>query len=246
MKGKSAQKGFTLIEIVIAIAILAVILGTAYATITQILNAKRFLDDKRDVSFTAYSIIGRLSREFQLTVGDTALIFTSNDPNSSASGTLNLLGQAEGNTTSGFRDSVTFVASEGGQYLPDGGTHTGLVQITYRVAKDPEKGTDNQDLSLIREEVPYATLPNTNNQKDWEEAKEKAFSQRMVFPVTENVVSFHLNYYDIDNEKWLRTWDEDKKGTVPALIHFNVVLRSPLGEIETYSSMVPIGAGLKK
>ena len=30
------------------------------------------------------------------------------------------------------------MALEGGQYLPDGGTHSGVVQITYRVDKDPE------------------------------------------------------------------------------------------------------------
>lgn len=241
------NKGFTLVEVVIAIAITAMVMGTAYGAISQILTTKRFLDDRRDVSLTAYAIIQRITREFQLTVGDIPLVFENDkEVDQQSANSLFFLAKSDGSATGGFQDSITFIAQEGGQYLPDGGTHSGLVQISYRLAKDPENKFNDGDFLLIRDEIPYFAMPNSNDTKDWEKAKKKAFDQRMVFPVTDNVVSFHLSYFDFEGDKWLNEWDTGKRGTVPALIRFSVTLRSPLGNTEDYSTIVPIGAGIKR
>jgi prepilin-type N-terminal cleavage/methylation domain-containing protein len=241
---RDGHNGFTLIEIVIAISITAMVIATAYSALNQILNAKRYLDDKRDVSLTAYAIIQRITREFQLTVADIPLLFENNNSGEQQNNnSIFLLAESNGSGGSGHQDSITFIAQEGGQYLPDGGTHSGLVQITYKVAKDPEKESSDKVYSLIREEIPYATMPSSNNTQDWEKAKNKAFKNRMVFPVTDNIVSFRLTYYDKESEKWLKEWDSSRKGRVPAMISFNISLLSPLGNTEEYYTIVPIGAG---
>ena len=242
------SRGFTLVEIVIAIAILSIILGTAYSSVTQILNCKKILDDKRDLSVTAYAVLRRLTREFQLSVDEFPLLFSEDTTDNKDIPNLFFLGEkgSSGIGSNSSGDSVTFVAQEGGQYLPDGGTHTGMVQLTYRLMKDPEKREDNAALSLVREEIPYATLPNTSDPKEWKKAKEKAFKNRMTFPITDNVESFKVRYYDLENDKWVEVWDQDRKGLLPALIQFSIRLRSPLGSVQTYSTMVPIGAAIKK
>lgn len=238
MKLRRSHKGFTLIEVVIAISILAVIMGTAYSAINQIISSKKILDDKRDLSLTATAIIRRLGKELQLITADKPLLFAST---ASTTASLVFLGSAKGGAASDYDDSLTFIAMEGGQYLPDGGTHTGLVQITYRLAKDPE-ATRGNVYSLVREEIPYATLPNNTDSKAWADAVKKAFSKKMIFPVAENVTAFTLKYYDLVQNQWLNEWGVNQKD-VPALIYYSISLVSPLGNTETYATAVPVSAG---
>jgi len=233
--GKIHSNGFTLVEVVIAISILVIILSTAYSAITQIISTKKILDDKRDLSIVANSIIRRLGRELQLTTNENTIICTS--PNTS---TLRFVGSTKDNGCQGTEDGLTFIAMEGGQYLPDGGIHTGLVQITYRLAKDPDKERQDGLLSLIREEIPYTTVT-SNDPKAWEDAKKKSLQKRMVFPVAENVVSFNLKYYDILQNQWLNEWGSTQK-EVPAMIYYSITLVSPLGSEETYATTVPVSS----
>lgn len=235
------ERAFTLVEVVIAISILAVIMSTAYSAIQQILSTKRVLDDKRDVSVVANAILRRLTREFQLATADLPLIFPNNSEEESIDGSLYLVGKGSGTASGGFQDSVTFIAQEGGQYMPDGGTHNGAVQITYRGAEDPERRSGNGDLLLIREEVPYIT-GSGGNTAEWRKAKDKAFGNIMIFPVAENLVSFRMRYYNIEREQWQSDWGLQERGSMPGLIKFSLSLRSPLGRVETYTTSVPVGS----
>ena len=236
--GKRKTRGFTLVEVVIAISILTMILGTAYSAITQIISTKKILDDKRDTSLIASSIVRRLSKELQLTVAEHNLIFSN--PAAAPSANLKFLGTARTNLGEG--SSLTFIAMEGGQYLPDGGTHTGLVQITYRLAKDPEKREVSDVYSLIREEMPYVSLPNTSDPRIWQTAVEKAFSKRIIFPIAENVLNFKLKFYDLYEDRWSDEWGAGQKD-IPAMINYSVTLISELGNLETYETTVPLGPG---
>lgn len=243
------KRGFTLVEIVIAIAILSIVLGTAYSSVTQILTSKKILDDKRDLSLTANSVVRRLTRELQLTVDENPLLFSEDTGSDQNKTNLYFLGE-KGSPSSGSSnssgDSVSFIAQEGGQYLPDGGTHTGMVQISYRLMKDPDNREDSEKLSLVREEIPYTVLTNSSDPKEWREAKAKSFKNRMTFPISDRVKSFKLRYYDLENDKWLDSWNDDRKGTLPALVQFKISLLSPLGFVQHYTTMVPIGAAIKK
>ncbi len=234
----SNKKAFTLIEIVIAISILSIILGTAYSVITQIVGTKRILDDKRDISLIANAIVRRLGKELQLATDEYTIM--CNAQRATSTNSLKFIG-SDSSADCGYSDSLTFIAMEGGQYLPDGGTHTGLVQITYRLAKDPES-TNNNVFSLVREEIPYATLPNTNDPKAWDTAISKSFGKKMVFPVAENVTSFTLKYFDLSQNQWLNEWGQNQK-EIPSMIYYSISLLSPLGNSETYATAVPISAG---
>lgn len=237
MKKKS---GFTLVEVVIAISILSIIFGTAYSVITQIISTKRMLDDRRDISTTASSIIRRLSRELQLVIADSGkpLVFINSSKFGGAS--VYFYGES-GNSSSGEGTSIHFLAQEGGQYLPDGGTHTGLVEINYRLVRDPE-GDKSDVYSLVREETPYVSLPRSNNPRLYQEALEKARQKRIIFPIAENVVAFDVKYYDLYNDTWVKEWGTSMN-EAPAMIHYSVSLVSPLGSVQKYATTVPIGGG---
>ena len=131
--------GFTLIEVVISLVILSVVVGIVYLALNNIVLTKEILDDRRDSDRIADAIINRISRELQLAFSGIALlIHPDSEKQSQLSSKINLVGIESSLDNGEPGDMISFVALEGGQYLPDGGAHSGVVQITYRVAEDPE------------------------------------------------------------------------------------------------------------
>ncbi|MCB0333751.1 MAG: hypothetical protein KDD55_09655, partial [Bdellovibrionales bacterium] len=144
----------------------------------------------------------------------------------------NLLGEREqiGDTTF---SKITFVALSGGQYMPDGATHTGMVQISYYVRENPDYDPARHPSKyvLIREETPY-TRP-----------FDKAYEKQMIFPLTEEIIGFDLFYFDADGMKWHETWGEEGSQAtdgLPAMIQFTLSLRSERGKEESFTTAVPL------
>ncbi len=219
------QRGFTFLELIIAIAILAMIMGVTYSSLSQIIRSKKLLDDARDSKAIADAILVRLTREFQLAFPDGALMPPANKLTQPYPGQPRVLGAAKPGRDNANLDSISFLALEGGQYLPDGGSHTGVVQITYRAEPDPEDRT-GQRIYLIRDEVPY-TRP-----------YESAYKKRMTFPITNNLVSLSFRYYDEKTETWVSEWGQPPRTWIPSIIKFSFQIRSPLGKVNEYESMI--------
>lgn len=231
----NGRYGFTLIEVIIAISILSMILSIAYSALNQIISSKRMLDDRRDAGLIADAVLLRMTRELQLIYLDETgrvLLLPPRDkvdekvpPNATIIGEPSKLDNGEPG------DSIKFLALEGGQYLPDGGTHSGIVQISYRVEPDPDQQRGSQaTYYLIRDETPYKTDP------------KEAYKDSMIFPVTANLVSLGFEYYDQEKEEWATTWGEENKRKLPSMIRFSISMRSPAGVVETYATAVPIRA----
>jgi prepilin-type N-terminal cleavage/methylation domain-containing protein len=236
---RTSSCGFTLIEVTLAIAILSVMVLLNYQTIRGLIEAKLLLDDKRDGMFIANSVLTRFAREIQLASGDRPLLPACDSlgpvpvgaaaanatpaPNSGP----RLLFKAEEDSM-GQGPTLTFMAKEAGQYIPDGGTHSGIVQITYRVAEDPDqKGARERTLLLVREEVPYR-LPAT-----------KACAGVIRFPITKNLVSLSFQFYDKKNQEWSASWTDQKSTRLPSVVQFSLTLATPQGQ-EIYTTAVPI------
>ncbi len=233
------RNGFTLIEVTLAIAILSVMVLLNYKTIRGLIEAKLLLDDKRDGMFIANSVLTRISREIQLATSQRALL-----PSCDSLGPLPA-GAAAANATPapnagprlvfksedsalGQGPSITFLAKEAGQYIPDGGTHSGIVQITYRVAEDPDqKGARERTMLLIREEVPHRLPAN------------KACAGVIRFPITKNLVSLSFQFFDKRTGEWSSTWAEEKAVRLPNIVQFKLILATPQGP-ESYTTAVPI------
>jgi prepilin-type N-terminal cleavage/methylation domain-containing protein len=229
------NSGFTLIEVVLALAILSLIVTVSYQLLSSVSEAKRLLDLNRDAQFIGNSILSRLTRELQLADNGKPLLppcGTSEDPNQQPTGSqINLIGEPSSVGIGARGDTVTFLAREGGQYIPDGGTHTGTVQISYRVAKDPEQSSlsgEQPTFLLIRDEMPYRR-PQT-----------RACSQAIRFPVANNVLSFEMSYYDRRTDTWSESWGRERLVKLPQLIQFRLKLLGPDGYPRVYTSAVAI------
>lgn len=224
---RAPESGFTLIELIISIGILGGIMVTGYGALNQITRSKQILDEQREGSILAGAVVNRIARELQLAYGEAPLMPPPNAPNERYNRRKSLIGESVALANGGFGDRISFLALQGGQYVPDGATHTGLVQITYRVEKaPPEEKLDT--FYLVRDEVPY------------ERPFEKAFKKIMTFPLSSQLVSFRVRYYFADDDEWLSQWGDDAHLKLPSLISFAVVLRTPSGREESYSTSVAL------
>ncbi len=226
---KDKEIGFTLIEVVIAISLLSVILVTLYSSLDKIIETKNILDDRRDTTTIASAVLGRITRELQLSYAQSVLMPPMNDQNKKYPPRVSLVGEPRVMEQGRKGAIITFLALEGGQYLPDGGTHSGLVQITYRTEPNPEDKSGETSY-LVREEIPY-TRP-----------FEKAYKKAMIFPISHSVVSLDLKYHGEQSEEWSATWGDEKRLGLPNMVKLSLTVRSPLGKNESYLTTVALRA----
>jgi prepilin-type N-terminal cleavage/methylation domain-containing protein len=236
------SQGFTLLEVTIAVAILAVMLALNYKILKGVIGAKQLIDDRRDGMYIANSVLTRMVRELQLAVKRPILPSCDSaaapNPADTPADTPNptdpqqtgakpvLIGEAGLNGA-----SITFLAKEAGQYIPDGGTHAGVVQITYRVAKDPDqKSSNDEGLVLVREEIPN-TKP-----------LERACKSVLVFPISNNLVDLRFRFYDGKTKEWSEAWTGQQSTKLPEIIQFTISLKSPAGAVQSYTTSVHINS----
>lgn len=224
-----AEAGLTLIELIIALALFSLITSVAYSGMLQIMRASKALDDRRDVGMIANSIINRMTRELQLATSEAKLLPPAGNTQNPYPPSVHMIGTQENLRGGAQSDTITFVADEAGQYVPDGQTHTGVVQITYRVAPiPPEENPEDEDVYyLIRDEVPVIHPP------------DKAYGLRMTFPITSRLVELRFKYYDAEDEQWSDTWDESE-GKLPTIVQFVLRIMSPSGTIYTYTTDIAV------
>lgn len=238
-----SEGGFTLLEMAIVVSVLVVMMALNYEVIQGIITSKQILDDRRDGMFIANSVLTRLSRELQLAEGDQRgkriIPSCDNLPAPAQSGAapqptpagprIILIGEEKNVGTNSRGDSLTFLASEAGQYVPDGGSHSGVVQITYRVEPDPEQQRSREPtFLLIRDEMPYRAQA------------DQACKAALRFPITKDLISLEFQYYDKKANEWVTSWTDQRSFKLPDMIQYRVSLRTPNGEIQTFTSAVAL------
>jgi hypothetical protein len=243
----SSQRGVTLLELILSVSILSAIILLNYSLLRGVIRAKTIIDDKRDGMFIANSVLTRFARELQLATNSRPLLPScaslSQAPNGSqnpaggsgsgAPATPRLVLVGEPGMTGGElpNDTLTFLAKEGGQYIPDGGTHSGIVQITYRVEPDPDQSSlsaERKTFLLVRDETPYQRPPT------------RACKNAIRFPITKDLVSLKFTYFDAKTKEWSDTWTDKQSVRLPSIIQFSLTLMTPAGELETYTSAVAL------
>jgi prepilin-type N-terminal cleavage/methylation domain-containing protein len=223
----SSESGFTLVEVVLAISILSAMVVINYNVIMSMVETKVEVDDRREGVFVANSVLTRLTRELQLAKKTPQLPPPCDGSSATTPGAFIGDGGAQG----GSGPTLTFSTTQGAQYIPDGGDHSGPVQITYRVAKDPDqKDEKNATLLLIREETP--------NRKPYAQSCKDTIR----FPITNRLVNLQFKYFDKENNLWADEWNGARSRKLPDIIQFTISLKSERGHVETYTSAVALPA----
>lgn len=238
------EKGFTLVEVVIAISIMSLIFMISYRAINQIGISKNEIDNEREAMQIANTILTRFTREFQMAIMDDRSQFPESEIRD-----YKFIGDDE--TISGGEDgdSVTFMAKEAGQFIPGGQSHSGVVMITYKVEKNPDYrvGRDDKELfQLIREETPVFVVGNNTTSNRYIVESKRLKEQRMVFPITDKLVSLDFKYFDHGAREWQSDWKEKHRQgqtSIPGMIRMKIKIKTDLGKVMTFATAVPIEAG---
>jgi prepilin-type N-terminal cleavage/methylation domain-containing protein len=226
---KSVDEGFTLVEVVISIVILSFITITAYSALGGISESKIYLDDEREIVTAAGAVLGRLTREIQLTTASVP--YPVAPPyNRSLSNAPTFIGESIQGEKERSMDRVTFYATEVGQYFPDATLrNSGLVQISYRAEKSPPE--DHSEMYyLVRDELP---IPPHD--------PKAPFESIMTFPLAKNVESLDFSFmtYGPTGARWSEGWGGNSQQTrQPSAVKISLTLRSRSGKLFTFATVV--------
>jgi type II secretion system protein J len=186
--------GFTLIEILIAIAILALVVSSLYGAYSGTLDTTEMVESMRDVDQVARLALMQMVDDFKSLYYQKA--------------------QGEGEESPYSFDGVTEVEGEGGTIVAFATTSHLDFDMTFpshrinRVSYVLEKQPDNEKLyRLVRNEIPFADLPGER--------------QEIVVEIADGVESLSLNYLDEDGQQFSQ-WDSKTEGLLPRLVQIRL------------------------
>lgn len=227
----STKNAFTLIEVVIAITIVAIMTTIIFSAVSKISRVKQTLDDQRDAAMIANALLTRLTAELQRITTDEKLMPLKSQLDMPFPANTHVYGQNQKLASDTQADEITFVAKDANQYIPNQAALSGVVQIRYFVAQDPDRRSSTTDgapiYSLIRHEAPVLNDPQV------------AYQHELIFPITHQLAGLNFRYLNRDEARWEDEWDRGK-GQLPDVIALTVKIRSPLGRLFSYMTSVPV------
>jgi|GEM_PF-1895981 len=201
------RAGFTLVELLVAVAVLSIMIGMAYGSFYRVSEAVVRIESHIDLNHTSRFIISRMTDD----LASASLL-----PNSPGGF---FLGEPQYPEEEGNLDKISFTGY--GRRLVTPGTASDLAVITWFVVKAPESDT----YTLMRSEH-----FNTLNDLGPEELMAPAFD------ITDRLVSFDISYLSLDggSENWVDGFDSKAKNTLPEMIRLKFVLKDDKGgEVES-------------
>lgn len=216
---KISSKGFTLIEILVAVSISAVVITLVYTSLFQIIQTKDRVEETSALIHEVRVLFSRIEKDLTNAYPRGGVYLPS------ASDQTYFLGTQEGENsrlvfTTFSRDTVF----EKGQ--------SDQTEVTYYLEVNEE---NNELFSLLRRDNPFQGNENGG----------------FVFPISEKIVKFELNYTDestFDVQRAgevtkIKEWDSAEIGSLPKAVEVNVTFRDNNDDERDFSSVFLIPAG---
>jgi type II secretion system protein J len=191
---KLQARGFTLLEILIAIAILALVVSSLYGAYSGTLDTTEMVESIRDVDQVARVALMQMVDDFKSLYYQKA--------------------QGEDEESPYSFGGVTEVEGEGGAIVAFATTARLDFDMTFpsqrinRVSYVIEKQPDNEKLyRLVRREVPFADLSGER--------------QEVVVEIADGIESLSLAYFDEDGQQFSQ-WDSKAEGLLPRLVQIRL------------------------
>lgn len=192
--------GFSLLEILIAVAILAIVLLLTYQTSSQTLKTKKRIEEKELVYHA-----GRVAMEKMTLDIAQAFLVTTKEHQGDAQGSPLMKTVFKGDESSLYFASLSHIR------LFRDSKESEQTEIGYHLERDP----DSDGQILERREAPFVDA-NPEEGGRW-------------IPLTEGVKELKLEYYDGEQDDWVSSWDSnfDKKDRLPKGVRIRLTLRHP-------------------
>lgn len=198
------KKGFSLLEILIAVAILAVVLMLTYQTSSQTLKTKKRIEAKEMVYHTA-----RITMEKMVNDISQAFLVTTKEHQGDSQGSPLMKTLFKGDES-----SIHFSALSHLRLFRDS-KESEQTEIGYKIERD-SGGGDWQNLE--RREAPFIDTKPEDGGK-W-------------FPLASQVKELKFEYYDGKQHDWVSSWnsDSDKKDYLPKAVRIRLTFKHPNSE----------------
>lgn len=203
------DQGFTLLEILIAVALISVIMMIVYSVTFQSIRGKKKVEEKGDVYHNARIIVDKMVQDLSMAflIGGEAHV-----------------GQRQGSAQiktvfNGSGDKITF-ASLSHVRLFQNAKESEQCEIEYKLEKDP----DNRDFYLLmRRETPdIDTRPDDGGA--WTE-------------LANDVKKMEFEYYDAKRNDWQSSWNTAVEGNnvLPKAVRISVEMKHPSKKDEVFA-----------
>ncbi len=224
------KPGFTLLELLLAITILASIIGILYATFWGSMNNTERVRETSRIYHSGRLILGQLISDLESTYYDKSL---NNKRGDSEKVDVFKGEQVTGDRENERTDKLSFLTTSG-SILDSGKGESLLLRVSYFL--EPNK--DSGGYSLVRRAVPYVVG------KELSEKDEERISE-YDFVLSRNIKSFQLEYMDLEGDK-NESWDSSGISTrgIPSEVAISITLDNPVGEPVTLSTRVFIPVSL--
>jgi general secretion pathway protein J len=205
------QRGFTLIEIMAAFAILAFVTSIMWGSFTQTAANKRTIEASQDRAHTVRVALLRMAREIEMS-------FLGDDNPSAVERRTMFVGTARGDV-----DELTFSALAH-QRLRAGLNEGDTALITYFGERDPD---DRRVLNLMRRETRRLQM---------DDPKTLAGESYILCP---DVAKLKLSYYDYKKKEWQSEWNAPTATGyqfLPSHVRITLTVIDERGREATYST----------
>ncbi|MBW2182036.1 MAG: prepilin-type N-terminal cleavage/methylation domain-containing protein [Deltaproteobacteria bacterium] len=216
------MRGFTLLEVLIAVSILVIITGIVYSTFSSTITGVEIAREQSISNQTARIILDQMSKEFE-----SAYLAQDSGKQDVSLGMVGIDREINGRPA----DTIHFTTLSGtspGQ----NNIETDLCEVGYSLeAKEEELSTDldeeaKQRLALFRREDVLID--------------DSIIDGGAVYQMADNIAELNITYKDIDGnefEAW-DTVDGEQKGMLPGVITIRLVIMEKSGKENVYTTAV--------
>ena len=199
--------GFTLLEILIAVAILALVVSSLYGAYSGTLDTTQMVENIRDVDQVARMALMQMADDFKS-------LYYQKPQGEEEESPYSFGGAMEGEGEGGA--IVTFATTS---RLAFDMTFPG--QRVNRVSYIMEPQPDNEKLyRLVRKELPFADLPGER--------------QEILVEIADEVESLSLTYFNEDHQEFSQ-WDSKAEGLLPRLVSIRLQIAGDKSRVFTTS-----------
>ena len=210
------RKGFTLVEMLVAIVILAVVLTIAYSVFSSSYSALHRVNPDRDPFQTARLILDRMTEEIQSAYHRPGLGYTG------------FVGKSDEKDEAPW-DSLTFSTMANFYWIKkvEGINESDFLRISYTLVEDEE------ERRLMRAQDP-AFGP---FEDDWETLSS---TERGVHQLADGVWGIDLRYFD--GEDWVEDWNSADQEKLPRAVEVKLILETAAGKRLPFYTVIPVGS----
>jgi type II secretion system protein J len=225
------QKGFTLLEILLAISLISVMVAISMSVLFSSAQISQIVEQKIDVADEALVIIDRLRNEIQTATDKSSRsLLKLSGVKKVGNSYLEYLGDQTSRPNSS--NMLRFVSSGTGAYIPGSSSTRTVIEIRYRLEKNPDNPSGEYSYVLVRDELPLL------------EGEIEANKKKMTFPISNHVTALNFRFFSFKKElkSWQNTWGDQSSGNIPlpSLVELSLTIALPGASMRSYSTIVPL------